>query len=447
MMKFDLREIMEVVDMLWREDLDIRSVTLSLNTLFALSDSQERTLEKIRGIRGIASRFVETTREVEERLGVRVVTKRLAVSPVEYFLEPIPTMDFALKLGGELDGVAKASGADYVSGFSAFVERGEGRGARVALENLARVMNSTSRLSGSINAASTVSGLNAEAVRTFTHQLFLMEPHAASRVSIMCNIPPDSPFVPSAHHGRGMPNSMVSVAVSGPGVIASAVRRARPGSFQQLHEVIKVSAFKVTRLGELVGRWVSEELGVPMGVVDISVAPSPKVGDSVAEILEAMGLEKAGANGTVAALALMMDAVKKGGAMASNLVGGLSSTFIPVSEDSIMSLRVKEGTLSLSDLLAMSAVCNSGIDMVGVSRSQGEERVMGLILDVLSMGLVLGKILGVRVIPLDMEPGEEVDMGELLGKLVVAKLKDPDPSRFVSFWGFMPTPLRRLDMG
>ncbi|WP_252896629.1 DUF711 family protein [Metallosphaera hakonensis] len=200
-------------------------------------------------------------------------------------------------------------------------------------------------------------------------------------------------------------------------------------------------------MGELVGRVVSEELGVPMGSVDLSLAPSPKVGDSVAEILEVMGISRVGGHGSLAALALIMDAVKKGGSMATNLVGGLSSAFIPVSEDSIMALRMKEGHLELNDILAMSAVCNSGIDMVGVPKSEGEEKITALILDVLSLGLILNKILGVRVIPLDGKPGEEIDLGGLLGKVVIAKMKEVDSSQFTSRTGFIPTPVKRLELG
>ncbi|MCG3109830.1 hypothetical protein L3N51_02126 [Metallosphaera sp. J1] len=446
-MKYSAEEIAEVINMLTHEDLDIRSVTLSINTLFAVSDVPERTLEKLSLLRPVLSRFSEVVNSVQDKLGVNIVTRRVAVSPVQYFLEPYPDVKYAVKLGGFLDSLATDTGIDYIGGFSAYADRGIGRGTQVMLEGLAETMNSTSRLSGMLNAASTQEGLNVDAVKLFTAQLLKMSPHASSRVAIMANSPQDSPFVPSAHHGRGMPNSSINIAVSGPGVVAGAIRRARPTTFQELYEVIKKASFKVTRLGELVGRMVSEELGVPMGSVDLSLAPSPKVGDSVAEIIEAMGISRVGGHGSLTALAILMDAVKKGGSMATNLVGGLSSAFIPVSEDSIMAMRMREGYLELNDLLAMSAVCNSGIDMVGVPRDEGPEKITALILDVLSLGLMLNKIVGVRVIPVEGKPGEEMDLGGLLGKVVVAKMKDVDSSQFTSRNGFIPTPVKRLELG
>lgn len=446
-LRYSADEIMEVVNMFTREDLDIRSVTLSLNTLFASSHDEAVVLERLGKLETVMRRFVEAVDTVQERLGVRIVTKRVAVSPVQYLLEPIPEVSFAVKVATSLDAMAKSTGIDYVGGFTAYVEKGTGRGAKVLLDSLARTLNSTDRVSGAVNAGSTQSGLNVEAVKLFVTQLFQMAPTASSRTAIMVNSPQDSPFVPSAHHGPGMPNASVNIAVSGPGVIAGAIRRSKPSTFQELYEVVKRAAFKVTRVGELVGRVVSEELGVSMGAVDLSLAPSPVIGDSVAEILEVMGISKVGGPGSVAALALLMDAVKKGGSMATSFVGGLSSAFIPVSEDSVMASRMMEGSLEISDLLAMSAVCNSGIDMVGISREVGEERTTALILDVLTMGLMLNKILGVRLIPLDAKPGEEVDLGGLLGRVVVAKVKDANASNFVRMGGLIPTPIKRLETG
>ncbi|QKR00254.1 DUF711 family protein [Metallosphaera tengchongensis] len=446
-MKYTADEMGEVINMLSWEDLDIRSVTLSVNTLYAVSDSPERSLEKLSYLQGPLTRFSEAVDHVQEKLGVKIVTKRVAVSPVQYFLEPIPDTEYALRLGRKLDEIAFKSRIDYIGGFSAYADRGLGRGSYVLLLSLHEVMNSTQRLSGMLNSASTQEGLNVDAVKMFVDEIMKMSPYASSRVAIMANSPQDSPFVPSAHHGRGMPNASINIAVSGPGAIVGAIRRSRPSTFQELYEVVKKASFKVTRLGELVGRTVSEELGVQMGSVDLSLAPSPAVRDSVAEIVESMGISKIGGHGSVTALALLMDAVKKGGSMATNLVGGLSSAFIPVSEDSIMANRMKEGYLEVNDLLAMSAVCNSGIDMVGVSRDEGHDKVTALILDVLSMGLILNKILGVRVIPLDGKPGDEVDLGGLLGKVVIARLKPVDVRDFTSKTGFMPTPVKRLETG
>ena len=446
-MKYSADEIVEVVNMFLEEDLDIRSVTLSVNTLGLVSDDPDRALTKLGSLRTTAEKFVEAVRNAEERFGVRITTKRLAVSPVQHFLEPFPDRDYALRIAKTLDELAVNTGLDYVSGFSAYADRGISKGARTLLDSLADALNSTSRLSGMVNAGSTLSGLNSDAVRAFIDSIFVMRPEASARTAVMVNVPPDSPFVPSAHHAVGMPEAQVNVAISGPGVIESLLRRNRASSFRELYELVKRAAFKITRLGELIGRYVAEALGVQFGSVDISVAPSPKANDSVAGILEAITGARVGSFGTLTALAIMMDAVKKGGAMATSNVGGLSSAFIPVSEDYVMSLRAKEGSLTLKDLLYMTAVCNSGIDMVGISKAQGKIRAFTMVMDVLTLGVVLEKITGVRAIPLDAPPGSTVDLGGLLGTVVVMDLAGDEAKNLFSLSGFIPSPLKRLDMG
>jgi uncharacterized protein (UPF0210 family) len=445
-MKYSADEIIEVVRMLSEEDLDIRSVTLSVNTLTLISDDVNKTLEKFNSLNPILEKFSYSVDKVSEKYGVKIVTKRVAVSPVQYFLEVLAESD-GIKIGEKLEELAEKNGIDYISGYSAFADRGFTKGSLSVINTLAEVMNSTRRLTGMINAASTFSGLNSDAIKKFVDQIFSMKPEASSRVSILSNVPPDSPFVPSAHHGIGMPDMMINVAVSGPGVIENAIKRSSPSSLEELHDVIKRSAFKISRLGELIGKAVSKEIGVPFGSVDLSLAPSPKVGDSVAGIIEAMGIEKIGGHGSLSALAILMDAIKKGGSMATSHVGGLSSAFIPVSEDSIMAERALEGYVDFFTLLALSSVCNSGIDMVGVSKKQGKDKVIGLIMDVLSLGITLNKILGVRVIPVDSEPGTVIDLGGLLGKVVVMRLKDVSVERFTSLNGFIPNTIKRLEAG
>ncbi|ARM76173.1 DUF711 family protein [Acidianus manzaensis] len=444
-MKYTADEIVEVVRMLSEEDLDIRSVTLSVNTLFALSDNLNKIIEKLDNLNSLFSRFSSTVDKIQDKLGVRIVTKRIAVSPIQYFLE-IDGIE-GLEIAKKLDEMAEKNNIDYIGGYSAFVDRGFTKGSKRVIDTLSETMNSTRRITGMINAASTMSGINTDGVRYFTDQIFKMKPEASSRVTIMANVPPDSPFVPSAHHGNGMPEAMISVAVSGPGVIESAIRRNNPKNFQDLHDIIKRSAFKITRLGELIGKNVANELKVSFGSVDLSLAPSPKVKDSVAGIIEAMGIEKMGGHGSLMALAILMDAIKKGGSMATSSVGGLSSAFIPVSEDAIMSERASEGYIDFFTLLALSSVCNSGIDMVGISKKQGKDKVVGLIMDVLAMGITINKILGVRVIPLDLDPGSHVDLGGLLGKVVVMKLKEVNVEKFVNLGGFVPNTIKRLEMG
>jgi len=445
-MKYTAEEILEVHRMLNEEDLDIRSVTLSVNTLFALSDDERKVIEKLKTLSSMLEKFSESVKEVSEKYGIRVVTKRVAVSPIQFFLEALNERA-GIEIAKTLDELGEKHEIDYVSGYSAFTDRGMTRGAERVLRTFSEALESTKRLTGMINAGSTKLGLNFDSIKLFVDEIFKMSPYSSARATIIANVPPDSPFVPSTHHGLGMPEAVINVAVSGPGVIEGAIKRAQPKTLQELHEVIKRASFKITRLGELVGRKVAEAMGIPFGAVDLSLAPSPKVGDSVAGIIEAMGIEKVGGHGSVTALAILMDAVKKGGAMATSSVGGLSSAFIPISEDAIMVERAINGSIDFFTLLAMSSVCNSGIDMVGVSKRQGKDKVIGLIADVLSMAVALNKILGVRVIPIDAEPGAVVDLGGLLGKVVVMRLKDVNVSKFSSYTGFIPSTVKRLEMG
>jgi uncharacterized protein (UPF0210 family) len=445
-MRYSAEEIVEVYRMLREEELDIRSVTLSVNTLFALTGNLESTIKRLETLNQTLEKFTYAVDEVSGKYGIRVVTKRVAVSPIQFFLESLAEEE-GIEIAKFLDKLAEIYKIDYISGYSAFADRGFTKGALKTLKTFAKALNNTHRLTGMINAASTIAGMNMEAIKLYVNEIFNMPPTSSSRATIMANVPPDSPFVPSAHHGLGMPEATINIAVSGPGVIESAIRRSNPKALQELHDVIKRAAFKVTRLGELIGKSVAEKMGINFTTVDLSLAPSPTVGDSVAGIIEAMGIEKMGGHGSLAALAILMDAVKKGGAMATSAVGGLSSTFIPVSEDSVMIERALEGHIDFYTLIALSAVCNSGIDMVGVSKSQGMDKVIGLISDVLALGITLNKILGARIIPVDSPPGSYVDLGGLLGKVVVMKLKDVDVSGFTSHTGYVPSTIKRLELG
>ena len=445
-MKYSADEIIEVVRMLSEEDLDIRSVTLSVNTLQFVSDDVKRVLYKLDSLNPIFDKFSSAVDRATEKYGVKIVTRRVAITPIQFFLEALNQED-GLKIALKLEDLAETNRIDYIGGYSAFAERGFTKGSSSVINTMPEAINSTKRLTGMVNAASTFSGLNSEAVRRFVDNIFIMKPEASARVAILSNVPPDSPFVPSAHHGIGMPEMSINVAVSGPGVIEKAIRRNSPSTLEELHDLIKRTAFKITRLGELIGKAVSADVGVEFGSVDLSLAPTPKVGDSVAGIIEAAGIEKMGAHGSLSALALLMDAVKKGGSTATSHVGGLSSAFIPVSEDAVMSERAIEGYVDFYTLLAWSAVCNSGIDMVGISKRQGKDKATGLIMDVLSLGITLNKILGVRIIPVDEEPGSVIDLGGLLGKVVVMKLKDANAERFVSLNGFIPNSIKRLETG
>ncbi|WP_054838743.1 DUF711 family protein [Sulfuracidifex metallicus] len=443
---FSPDEITEVIKMLNEEDLDIRSVTLSINTMDSIDSREENVISKLLSKIEKIRRFSDVVDEVKEKYGISIVTKRVSVSPVQFMLEPMPQADFSVRLAKTLEDMAEKGRIDYIGGFSAFADRGTSRSSEVYLSSLSSAMNSTTRVAGVLSAGSTFSGINLDSVRKFVSQIFQMEPHASSRTAVMVNLPPDSPFVPSSTHGLGMPDAQINVAVSGPGVIESAIRKSSVNDIRELHNLIKRYSFKVTRLGELVGREVSNLLGVPFGAVDLSLAPSPKTMDSVARVIESMGVEKVGGFGSLTALAILLDAVKKGGAMATSSVGGLSGAFIPVSEDSGMTEAALSGSLTFETLIMMSAVCNTGIDMVGVSRESDKSEVTSLILDELSLGLSLNKSLGVRLVPIDGKPGSIVDLGGLLGKVVIMPLKGIK-SQISNMNGFIPNFLKRLEFG
>lgn len=446
---FSPEEIGEVLEMILFRELDIRAVTLSVNTLPAIRGDVESTARALRALLApLLERFRPAVDKVASKLGVRIVTARLAVSPVSIMLEPLGRAGDGVELAKELDDLAESYGVDLVGGYSAFVHAGESRGDKALLESLPDALNSTRRVAGFINAASTATGINVDAVYKSAKVLKAMRPDAAARFAVMANAPEDVPFMPGAYHGLGMPDAVVNVAVSGPGVVEAVVRSLGSADLRTLHDAIKRAAFKITRLGELVGREVARELGIPFGAVDLSVAPSPKVGDSVAGILEAIGLPRVGSQGSVLALYLFVDAVKKGGAMASSTIGGLSGAFIPVSEDALMAEAAREGVLTFDALKAMSAVCNTGVDMAGIPGDAPEEAVAALIADVMAIAVSLNKSLGVRLVPIPGgRPGDVYDLGGLYGRVVVMDLGKYLSAPVVKRGGVAPPSVERLKMG
>lgn len=448
-MRFDPREVGEVLEMILFRELDIRAVTLSVNTLPAIRGDAASTAAALRALlKPLLERFRPAVDKTASKLGVKIVTARLAVSPVSIMLEPSGDPEAGVEIAEALDGLAEAYGVDMVGGYSAFVHAGISRGDGALIESLPRALNSTRRLAGFLNAASTATGINMDAVRRAAKALKELRPDAAARFAVMANAPEDVPFMPGAYHGLGLPDAVINVAVSGPGVIEAVVRSLEGADLRTLHDAIKRAAFKVARLGELVGREVARELGVAFGAVDLSVAPSPKVGDSVAGILEAVGLPRAGAHGTVFSLYLFIDAVKKGGAMATSTIGGLSGAFIPVSEDALMARAAGEGALSLDALKAMSAVCNTGIDMVGVPGDASEEAVAALMADVMAIAVALDKPLGVRLVPVPgARPGDSYDLGGLYGRVVVMDLGKYGEMPVVRRTGVAPPSVERLRAG
>lgn len=459
--KFSAKEVTEVLDMLLFQNLDIRAVTLSINISPAISHDIDTTLIRIEEImKKYTSRFSDVVDEISEKYGVKIVTKRLSLTPISILLEPlsynlslVDSKKNALKIARQIDKIALEEKIDFVGGYAAFVHKGETKGDIVLMESLPEVLASTKTINSMVNVASTETGINMDAVRVMAKKIKEVSETTengigCTRLVVSANTPEDNPFMPGGYHGIGESEASVNVAISGPGVIENVVRNLKDSDFRTLHDAIKRAAFKVTRLGELIGRKVAEGLGVNFGAVDISLAPSPKIGDSIAGVIEAMGLESTGAHGTILALAILTDAVKKGGAMAVSHIGGLSGAFIPVSEDSLMVEAFKRGSMSIEELHALSAVCNTGVDMITIPGDTPTSIIAGIIADEMALAIALDKSLGVRIIPVPgKKAGEEVNFGGLLGSSVVVDVKNFDNSSFINRRGIVPPFVERLRKG
>jgi len=448
-------EILETIRMVSSEHLDIRTVTMGISLLGAPSRQSGPLCDFIRDtILRKAENLIPTCQRIEERYGVPITNKRISITPISLILEGCAEQTY-IDVARCLDSVAEEVGVDYIAGFSALVQKGATPGDVRYMATLPHALEATSRVCASVNVASTRAGINMDAIKmmgtVIKKAAALTADRGASgcaRLVVFSNVPEDNPFVAGAFHGIGEPECVVNVGVSGPGVVRAALERwrAQPGrkDLTQMAEVIKQMAFKITRAGELIGREVVRDLGGPtrFGIVDLSLAPTPAVGDSVANILEQMGLERTGTHGTTAALAMMVDAVKKGGVMASSHVGGLSGAFIPVSEDQGMIDAVKVGALSLDKLEAMTAVCSVGLDMIAVPGDTSPETLSGIIADIMAIGVINNKTTGVRVIPLPgAGPGDTYDYGGLLGELIVQDVNRFSCSDFISMGGRIPAPL------
>ncbi len=458
---FSPEEISEVVEMLLFQELDIRAVTLGLSIQECVSNSLENTISCIESIVSEYSRKLSrAVDEVSRRYGVRIVTKRLALTPISILLEPYASksIDRGVEAGVEIakaiDKAGGDGGVDYIGGYTAFVHKSFTPGDKAVVESIPDAIAETMRVSAMVNVASTNTGVNMDAVKVMGCKILetsrkTRQGLGCARLVVMANAPEDNPFMPGAYHGLGEPRVVVNVAVSGPGVIENAVRKLGcKADFRTLHDTIKRVAFKITRLGELVGRAVSRLVDAEFGIVDLSIAPSPKEGDSVARILEAMGIEVAGAPGSIAALYILVDAVRKGGAMATSSIGGLSGAFIPVSEDEGMSKAVEAGAITIDRLEAMMSVSNTGVDMVAVPGDTQPETISAIIADVACVAIALDKALGVRIIPVPgAKPGDKVDFGGLLGSTVVVGVSKFSSKEFVSRGGLIPPPVKRLERG
>jgi uncharacterized protein len=452
-MDFTQREILETIRMTEMEHLDIRTVTMGINLADCASRSVDEVAEAVREkIGSKAQRLVATVDEISDEFGISVANKRVSVTPLASVGEACRDHDY-VRIASAVDAAAHDIGVDFIGGFSALVHKGATTAEALFLESIPEALAKTSRLCSSVNVATTRAGINMTAIAKMGEVIVRTAQKTSDRGGLGCaklvvfaNAVEDNPFMAGAFYGCGEPEVVVNVGVSGPGVVAQAVKLAGPDcDLGELAEVIKRTAFKVTRAGELVGREAARRLGFPFGVCDLSLAPTPAVGDSVGEILEAMGLQRTGAPGTTAALALLTDAVKKGGAMACSYVGGMSGAFIPVSEDGAMIDAVVEGALSLEKLEAMTSVCSVGLDMVAVPGDTSPDTIAAIIADEVAIGVVNTKTTAVRIIPVPGgKVGDMVEFGGLLGRAPIMPVNRFSGSAFVRRGGRIPPPVQSL---
>ena len=449
---FDTREIIETISMIREECLDIRTITMGISLYDCQSENPDRLCDRVYDrIMSKAADLVKTGEDIEKKYGIPIINKRVSVTPAALIAGGF-TADDAVKLAKTLDKAAKELGINFIGGFSALVQKGFTNGSRAVISAIPQALAETERVCSSVNVASTKAGINMDAVAEMGRIIRQTADLTADRQSIGCaklvvfaNVPEDNPFMAGAFHGVGEPETVINVGVSGPGVVASALRRRGQCNLTEAAETIKRTAFKITRVGQLVAREASERLNVPFGIVDLSLAPTPAVGDSVAYILESLGLEKCGCHGTTAALAMLNDAVKKGGVMASSHVGGLSGAFIPVSEDAGMIEAARCGALTLEKLEAMTAVCSVGLDMIAIPGDTPAEIISGIIADEIAIGVVNTKTTAVRLIPAaGCKVGDMVSFGGLLGEAPVIPVNTWSPAEFIRRGGRIPAPLQSL---
>ncbi len=450
-MTIGLEEVFETSGMILFNHFDIRAVTLGVNLKDLAHPDHLRLAEACRQrLSDWGGRLVREAGEVSQALGIPIVNKRISITPAAWLIEPCPEPRAAVVLAQALDAAAASAGIDFIGGFGALVQKSATAADRRLMESLPQALATTSRLCGFLNLASTSAGINMDAIARLGH--ILKDMAGASENALACakfvafaNAPEDNPFMAGAFHGAGEGDCALNVGISGPGVVRAVVERHPDCDLTMLSEIIRRTVFKITRAGEMVGRELAKRLGVEFGVVDISLAPTTAVGDSVGRILVAMGLEQVGAPGTTAALALLIDAVKRGGAMASGHVGGLSGTFIPVSEDLAMIEAVESGALNLEKLEAMTAVCSVGLDMFAVPGDTPAHALAGLIADELAIGVANHKTTGVRVIPAPgKQAGDSVDFGGLLGRAPVMRLNTFSGEKFITRGGRLPAPVLAL---
>lgn len=445
-------DILETIHMIRNENLDIRTITMGISLFDCVSEDNARLCDKIYDkITRTAEHLVKTGEELEKTYGIPIIHKRISLTPIS-LIGGTSTPDGYVKIAKTLDRAAETLGVNFIGGYGALVQKGMTRGASALLDSIPQALTETNRLCSSVNVASTKAGINMDAIIRCGDIIKELAVRTKDSDSIGCakfvvfaNAPEDNPFMAGAFCGMGEPETVINVGVSGPGVVASAIKRAGDCNLSELAEVVKKTAFKITRVGQLVAREAADRLGVPFGIIDLSLAPTPAIGDSVARILEEMGLERCGGWGTTACLALLNDAVKKGGVMASSHVGGLSGAFIPVSEDEGMIAAAASGGLTLQKLEAMTAVCSVGLDMIAVPGDTSSDVICGIIADEISIGVVNTKTTAVRIIPAyGKKVGDCVQFGGLLGEAPIMPVSTDSPARFIHRGGRIPAPIHSL---
>lgn len=448
----NMTDIMETITMIQEEHLDIRTITMGISLIDCMDSDIDKSCEKVyEKITTKAGHLVEVGEKIEKKYGIPIVNKRISVTPISMLAGA--SGGNPIKYAKTLDRAAKEVGVNFIGGYSALVEKGFSAGDIELINSIPEALAETDLVCSSVNIGSTKAGINMDAVRIMGQKVketseLTKEKQCigAAKLVVFCNAVQDNPFMAGAFHGVGEADVVISVGVSGPGVVRSVLAKMPDdASLNEVAEEIKKTAFKITRVGELVGKEAASVMGVKFGIVDLSLAPTPAVGDSVAHILEEIGLEQCGSHGTTAALAMLNDAVKKGGVMASSSVGGLSGAFIPVSEDAGMIDAAKAGTLSIEKLEAMTAVCSVGLDMIVIPGDTKPEVISAIIADEAAIGMVNSKTTAVRVIPaIGLEPGEELNFGGLLGYGPVMPIREQSPEKMINRGGRIPAPLQSL---
>jgi len=445
--------ILETITMIQDEHLDVRTITMGISLLDCCDSDIDVVCAKVyEKITRCAKNLVKTGEAIEKELGIPIVNKRISITPAAIILAGCRDKD-AVKLARTLEKAAVACGVNFLGGFSALVQKGFSAGDRELIEAIPEALAVTDHICASVNVGSTKAGINMDAVALMGRVVRQAAERTADRgcigpakLVVLCNAPEDNPFMAGAFHGVSEPDCVINVGVSGPGVVRSALAKAGPDKdLGEIAEIIKKTAFKITRMGQLVAQEASKRLGVPFGIVDLSLAPTPAVGDSVAHILEEIGLSQCGGHGTTACLAMLNDAVKKGGVMASSHVGGLSGAFIPVTEDAGMIAAARSGCLTIEKLEAMTSVCSVGLDMINIPGDTSAEVISAIIADEAAIGMVNGKTTAVRVIPaIGKGVGEELNFGGLLGEGPVMPLNTAAPDVFIHRGGRIPAPMHSL---